>query len=256
MKIFLLKTIYLTQNLSGMKKYLLYLVLPFFLGCAELQQIADQLPTEGGYVSNAEVAAGLRQALDFGIDKQVSKLTEEDGFFRNELVRITLPPELQKVDRTLRDVGLDALADEGLKVLNRAAEDAVKEATPIFVNALKEITFTFARNILTGNERAATDYLADKTTDELYTKFNPVITNSLEEVGANRVWTNIINRYNTLPLTSNVNPDLPDYVTKEALEGVFTMIAVEEKEIRNNFAARTTQLLKRVFALQDQNGGS
>lgn len=256
MKIFLLKTIYLTQNLSGMKKYLLYLVLPFFLGCAELQQIADQLPTEGGYVSNAEVAAGLRQALDFGIDKQVSKLTEEDGFFRNELVRITLPPELQKVDRTLRDVGLDALADEGLKVLNRAAEDAVKEATPIFVNAVKEITFTDARNILTGNERAATDYLAAKTTDELYTKFNPVITNSLEEVGANRVWTNIINRYNALPLTSNVNPDLPDYVTKEALEGVFTMIAVEEKEIRNNFAARTTQLLKRVFALQDQNGGS
>ena len=239
-----------------MKKYLLLLVLPFFLGCAELQQIADQLPTEGGYISNAEVAAGLRQALDFGIDKQVSKLTEEDGFFKNDLVRITLPPELQKVDRTLRDVGLDALADEGLKVLNRAAEDAVKEATPIFVNAVKEITFTDARNILTGSERAATDYLAAKTTDELYTKFNPVITNSLEEVGANRVWTNIINRYNALPLTSNVNPDLPDYVTKEALEGVFTMIAVEEKEIRNNFAARTTELLKRVFALQDQNGGS
>ena len=234
-----------------MKKYFLLLFLPFLMGCAELQQIADQLPAEGGYISNAEVAAGLRQALNFGIDKQVTKLTEEDGFFRNELVRITLPPELQKVDRTLRDVGLDALADEGLKVLNRAAEDAVKEATPIFVNAVKEITFTDARNILTGGERAATNYLADKTTDELYNKFNPVITNSLDEVGATQVWANIINRYNALPLTSGVNPNLPDYVTKEALDGVFTMIAVEEKEIRNNFAARTTELLKRVFALQD-----
>lgn len=235
-----------------MKKYLLFLLVPFFLGCAELQQIADQIPTEGGYVSNAEVSAGLRQALNFGIEKQVSKLTEEDGFFKNELVRITLPPELQKVDRTLRDVGLDALADEGLKVLNRAAEDAVKEATPIFVNAVKEITFTDARNILTGGDKAATTYLENKTTDELYSKFNPVISNSLDRVGATQVWANIINRYNALPLTSGVNPDLPDYVTNEALEGVFTMIAVEEKEIRNNFSARTTELLKRVFALQDQ----
>ncbi len=234
-----------------MKKYFFLLILPIFLGCAELQQIADQIPTEGGYVSNAEVAAGLRQALNFGIDKQVTKLTEEDGFFRNELVRITLPPELQKVDRTLREVGLDALADEGLKVLNRAAEDAVKEATPIFVNAVKEITFTDARNILTGGERAATTYLANKTTDQLYSKFNPVITNSLDKVGATQVWSNIINRYNALPLTTSVNPDLPDYVTNEALEGVFTMIALEEKEIRNNFSSRTTELLRRVFALQD-----
>lgn len=234
-----------------MKKHLLLLIFPIFLGCAELQQIADQLPTEGGHVSNAEVAAGLRQALNFGIEKQVTKLTEEDGYFKNELVRIALPPELQKVDRTLREVGLDALADEGLKVLNRAAEDAVQEATPIFVNAVKEITFTDARNILTGDERAATNYLARKTTDDLYSKFNPVITSSLNEVGATRVWTNIINRYNALPLTANVNPDLPDYVTREALEGVFTMIALEEKEIRNNFSSRTTDLLKRVFALQD-----
>ena len=234
-----------------MKKYLLLIIIPFFLGCAELQQIADSLPQEGTTISNAEVAAGLRQALDFGIDKQVTKLAQENGFFSNELVRIGLPPELQKVDKTLRDVGLDALADEGLKVLNRAAEDAVQEATPIFVDAVKQITFTDARNILLGDDTAATSYLAQKTTDPLYSKFNPVITTSLEEVGANRVWANIINKYNALPLTSNVNPDLADYVTQEALEGVYTMIAIEEKEIRNNFAARTTNLLKRVFGLQD-----
>lgn len=234
-----------------MKKFLLIIIFPLLTGCAELQQIADQLPAEGGYVTNQEVAAGLRQALNFGIEKQVSKLTKENGFYNNELVRITLPAELQKVDHTLREIGLDALADEGLKVLNRAAENAVKEATPIFVNAVKEITFTDARNILTGGDRAATSYLVKKTSDELYSKFNPVITNSLDKVGATQVWTNIINRYNALPLTTSVNPNLPDYVTRETLEGVYTMIALEEKEIRSNIASRTTDLLKKVFALQD-----
>ena len=234
-----------------MKKALLLFLFPIFTGCAELQQIADTLPQEGPFISNSEVAAGLQQALHFGIDKQVTKLTQENGFFANELVRITLPPELQKVDQTLRDVGLDALADEGLRVLNRAAEDAVKEATPIFVNAVEDITFTDARNILLGSDTAATSYLQERTRDQLYAKFSPVINQSLDEVGATQVWSNIINRYNQIPLTSNVNPDLVDYVTAEALDGVFTMIAIEEQQIRNDLAARTTALLERVFALQD-----
>ena len=234
-----------------MKKFLLLAIIPIFLGCAELQQIADSLPQEGVGISNTEVAAGLRQALDFGIDKQVTKLAKEDGFFSNELVRIGLPPELHKVDKTLRDLGMSSLADEGIKVLNRAAEDAVQEATPIFVDAVKQITFNDARNILLGDDTAATSYLSQKTTTPLYNKFSPVITTSLDRVGATQVWTNIISRYNALPLTNDVNPDLADYVTQQALEGVYTMIAVEEKQIRNNFAARTTDLLKRVFALQD-----
>lgn len=234
-----------------MNKIYLLLLLPFFFGCAELQDIANQMPGGGYGITNTEIASGLRQALDNGIDKQVTKLTEENGFFKNELVRIGLPPELQKVDKTLRDVGLDALADEGLKVLNRAAEDAVKEATPIFVNAVQQMTFADARNILLGNDTAATNYLNEKTELELYGKFNPVITNSLERVGATKVWKNIIEKYNSIPLTTNVNPDLADYVTNEALDGVFTMIAIEEKDIRNNLAARTSQLLQRVFALQD-----
>lgn len=233
------------------KVFLLFLILSFS-SCAELQQIADNLPQEGGYgISNQEIAGGLKQALQKGIDTRVTELTQEGGFFRNELVRITLPPELQKVDKALRDVGLDALADEGLQVLNRAAEEAVKEATPIFVNAVQEITFADARNILLGNDTAATEYLSGKTSEELYSRFNPVVTNSLDEVGATQVWTNIINRYNQLPFTGKVNPDLPDYVTQQALQGVFTMIALEEAEIRNEVSARTTGLLKKVFALQD-----
>ena len=193
----------------------------------------------------------MRQALDFGIDKQVSKLTQKDGFYKNELVKILLPEELQKVDKALRNVGLGSLADSGLKALNRAAEDAVKEATPIFVSAVKDITFTDAKNILLGDDSAATNYLTTKTQTALYDKFRPVIQNSFSKVGADQIWTNLITKYNTLPLTNNVNPDLTDYVTSEALEGVYTMIALEEKEIRNKMSSRSTDLLKKVFALQD-----
>ena len=219
--------------------------------CTELQGVVNQLPGGGTTVGTAEIAEGLRQALNMGIEKQVSKLASEDGFFKNELVKILLPQELQKVDKTLRDVGLGNLADEGLKVLNRAAEEAVSEATPIFVDAVKGITFADARNILLGKDNAATNYLEQTTREPLYGKFHPVISNSFAKVGADRIWENIINRYNALPLTNDVNPDLTDYVTQEALKGVYTMIAIEEKEIRNSYASRTTDLLRKVFALQD-----
>lgn len=217
--------------------------------CAELQGIASQLPQAG--ITETEIANGLKQALNKGIETEVGKLTQEGGFFTNQLVRISLPPELQRVDKTLRDVGLGSLADQGLKILNSAAEDAVNQATPIFVNAVKEMTITDARNILLGSQDAATSYLRNKTTEELYSKFNPVIISSLNKVGANDIWKNIIDRYNAIPLTANVNPDLSDYVTQQALDGVFTMIAVEEEQIRTNVEARTTNILRRVFALQD-----
>lgn len=242
---------FIFEQIRIMKKIIALASLLVFSSCAELQQIATQLPNGGYGVSNSEINNGLKQALQFGIDKEVTKLAKEDGFFSNELVRIGLPPELQKVDKTLRDVGLDALADEGLKILNRAAEDAVSEAIPVFADAVTQITFADARNILLGSDDAATVYLNNKTEKELYTRFNPIISNSLDKVGATQVWKNIIQKYNSLPITSNVNPDLPDYVTNEALNGVFLMIAEEEKEIRNNVSARTTNLLQRVFALQD-----
>ncbi|TYP70924.1 DUF4197 domain-containing protein [Aquimarina intermedia] len=234
-----------------MKPYFFALLL-LSTSCAELQQVVNNLPQAGTIgVSDFDIANGLRQALDKGIDKQVSKLTKPDGFYKNQLVKIVLPTELQKVDKTLRDIGLSKLADEGLKVLNRAAEDAVKEATPIFVNAVKQITFADARQILTGSDNAATNYLERRTTSSLYQKFSPVINSSLSKVGADKVWASIISRYNAVPFTTNVNPNLTDYVTNQALNGVYKMIAVEEKQIRTSIQARTTDLLKRVFALQD-----
>jgi hypothetical protein len=233
------------------RKFLMFFLILNLTACAEIQQVVNQLPQSGSVLSNADIASGLREALNFGIEKQVSKLTQTDGFFKNELVKILLPEELKKVDKTLRDIGLSSLADDGLKILNRAAEDAVKEATPIFVDAVKDITFADAKNILVGNDDAATQYLTSKTQSALYDKFNPVIKNSFTKVGADKIWSNLITKYNNIPLTADVNPDLTDYVTNEALKGVYTMIAVEEKDIRTKFSSRTTDLLKKVFALQD-----
>lgn len=233
-----------------LKKIFLFCSFFIVISCAELQQVVNTIPTQTG-ADPTMIASGLRQALDFGIKKQVSKLTKENGFYSNQLVKIMLPSELQKVDQTLRDIGLGSLADEGIKALNRAAEDAVKEATPIFVSAVKQITFTDAKNILLGPDNAATNYLEQRTNTALYSKFNPVIKRSFSKVGADQIWTNIINKYNSVPFVTKVNPDLTDYVTNEALNGVYKMISIEEKDIRNNIAARTTTLLRQVFALQD-----
>ena len=234
-----------------MKYVFLFLTAFTMMSCAELQQVANQFP-ELNQMGGLDINAGLKEALNNGISKQVTKLTKTDGFFRNEMVKILLPEELQKVDKALRSVGMGSLADEGLKILNRAAEDAVKEATPIFVDAVRNMSFNDAKNILMGNNQAATSYLQNTTTTALYAKFNPVIRNSYNKVGADKVWSNIITKYNSLPLVKDVNPDLTDYTTNKAMEGVFKMIAVEEVNIRTNLNARTSDLLKKVFAMQDK----
>jgi hypothetical protein len=204
-----------------------------------MQQIVDQLPQIGSILSNADIAKGLKEALNQGIDKQVTKLTQTDGFYKNEAVKILLPEELKKVDAKLRAVGLSNLADEGLKVVNRAAEDAVKEGTPIFVDAVKQMTFTDAKNILLGDDSAATSYLQRITSTALYSKFNPIIKNSFAKVGAYKVWTNIITKSNSIPLITKINSDLTDYTTNKAMDGVLKMIAVEEKQIRTNLNSRS-----------------
>ena len=232
------------------KRILVLIVAIQFAGCAELQNVINNLPNGGG-LSQEQIGNGLRQALDNGIKNQVTKLTSKDGFYRNELVKILLPEELQAVDKGLRKIGLSNLADEGIKVLNRAAEDAVKTATPIFVNAVKDITFADAKNILLGEQNAATMYLQSKTSESLHKSFSPVINNSFSKVGADKIWNNLITKYNSIPFVKKVNPDLTGYVTDQALKGVFTMITQEEKGIREKVGLRSTALLKQVFALQD-----
>jgi hypothetical protein len=231
-----------------MKKLTTILSVLILVSCAEMQQVMNQMPLT---LSQQDIGNGLKEALNNGISQQVSKLTQTDGFFRNELVKILLPEELKKVDQGLRKIGLGSLADEGLKAINRTAESAVKEATPIFVDAIKNMSFNDAKNILMGSDNSATTYLETTTSQSLYSKFNPVIKSNFSKVGADKIWTDMITKYNNIPFVKKVNPDLTDYVTQQTMTGVFKMIAVEEKEIRSNVGARSSDLLKRVFAMQD-----
>ncbi|RRJ89338.1 DUF4197 domain-containing protein [Paenimyroides tangerinum] len=242
-----------------MKKLILPILSVFFLSsCAELQQATKQLNeiqnqgNQGGGIGQTQIANALKEALELGVSKQVVNLTKTNGFYNNSLVKIPVPQELQKVEKALRAAGLGSLADEGVKAMNNAASVAVKEATPIFVDAIKNMTITDAKNILMGGNNSATQYLKKSTTKSLYGKFNPIIKSSFNKVGADKVWKEIITTYNTLPMVQKVNPDLTDYVTNEALDGVFTMIGKEEVDIRTNINARSTNLLKSVFALQDK----
>lgn len=237
-----------------MKKLLLLLFLVPLAGNAQFNDILKKanekiLGVTGG---STDISAGLKEALNKGVTEQVSKLTATDGFLKNKMVKIMMPGDLQKVDKTLRKMGMGSLADDGIKSLNRAAEDAVKEATPIFVAAIKSMSIKDAKNILLGKDNAATSYLETSTSTSLYAKFLPVVKESIGKVGADKIWNGIISKYNGLPLVSKVNPDINDYVTNKAMEGVFKMIAVEEKNIRTDLSSRTSPLLKKVFAMQDK----
>jgi len=240
-----------------MKKLLILIGLTgfAFTGCEEMQQIASQIPNgtgEGiGGVSSYQISQGLKQALEIGVQDGVKTLGNKDGFFKNSMTRILLPEELQTVDKTLRSIGLGSLADEGLKLLNRAAEDAVTEAAPIFKNAIMGMTFNDAKGILLGNNNAATTYLQDKTSNQLFAAFQPKVKNSLGKVGADDIWAQIITQYNNFT-GKTVTTDLNAYVTQQAINGVFKMVAQKEEGIRSNIGLRTTPLLKEVFGLQDK----
>ncbi|MFC3196021.1 DUF4197 domain-containing protein [Parapedobacter deserti] len=201
-------------------------------------------------LSTTEVSGALKEALSIGVREGIQKLGAEDGYFRNELVKILLPEELRKVDATLRRVGLGKLADQGLLLLNRAAEDAVQEGAPIFANAITSMTFDDAKNILLGDSVAATSYLMGKTSEQLFAAFKPKVEGSLGKVGADRVWGQLISQYNGLTRQS-IETDLNAYVTHETINGVFKMVAEKESDIRDNSLFRTTSLLKKVFGAVD-----
>lgn len=237
-----------------MKKIVLVLSVITLTSCMELLHVLEEVSKnpQTEVLSNLDIANGLKEALNKGVEKEVSKLTQTDGFLGNAAVQIAFPENIKVVEERLRAIGLGVLPDKGMELLNRAAEDAVKEATPIFVNAIKQMSFADARNILMGHDSSATNYLRSSTSDSLYAKFYPVVESSLSKVGADAAWSSITSKYNAIPFITKVNPDIKDYVTLKALDGVFKMITVEEKEIRNNLQERTSALLQRVFALQDK----
>ena len=202
----------------------------------------------GGSLSTDEVASGLKEALTVGVQKGTEKLSEIDGFFKDAAIKILLPPEAKKVESTLRGVGLNKQVDEAILSLNRAAEDAAKSAAPIFVDAIKQMSIQDAWGILKGGDSAATAYLRSKTTAPLMAAFRPVIQTSLDKVDATKYWNTVFTTYNQMPLVNKVNPDLTSYVTEKALSGIFYQVALQEAQIRKDPVARTTDLLKKVFA--------
>lgn len=204
--------------------------------------------SKNGSLTNSEIASGLKQALEQGAKVATEQLSQKDGFLKNAAVKILIPPEAQKVASTLRSMGMGSLVDEAILSMNRAAEDAVVKAAPIFVDAIRGITIQDGIQILRGDNNAATLYLQGKTTPALTSAFSPVIEQSLGKVGATKIWKTVFETYNKIPFISEkVNPNLTGYVTEQALKGVFTEIAAEELKIRTNPAARATDLLKKVF---------
>ncbi|MGV3509103.1 MAG: DUF4197 domain-containing protein [Sphingobacteriaceae bacterium] len=225
-----------------------------FSSCDTLNQTAQILGQNLGNPTSAEIAMGLKQALEFGTSYSSERLSQENGFFGNAAIKLLFPPEAQKAERTLRSLGLNKLADNVILSINRAAEDAAKEAKPIFISAIKQMTIADATNILLGRQNdAATQYFQRVTTDQLMQKFKPVIQNSLGKVGATKYWGDAITAYNQIPLTADINPDLSAYVAQKAIEGLFQEIAKEELKIRQNISARNTTLLQKVFGYADRN---
>jgi len=203
--------------------------------------------SKGTGFSQEEAANAIKESLIKGASTGTETVSKPDGYFKSPEIKIPFPEEAKNVEKKLRSIGAGKKVDEAVLSINRAAEMAAKEAKPIFVTAIKQLTVRDAINIVKGEDDAATKYL-DKTTNViLYEKFKPIIASALEKTNATKHWGNVITTYNKIPMVKKVNPDLEDYVTKKAIYGLFIMIAREEKKIRENPAARTTDLLKKVF---------
>jgi hypothetical protein len=221
-------------------------------GCTSTQinqALGDLNKSLGGEqpLTTAEVGEGLKEALIKGISTGSDQASQLDGYFKNPRIKIPFPPDVQKVEDRLRQIGLGSEVDKFVMTLNRGAEDAAKEAKPIFIAAIKGMTIQDAWAILRGEENAATEYLRRTTSSQLYEKFQPVIASSLNKVNATKYYGDLINTYNKIPMVEKVNPDLNDYATNKAMDGLFLLIAGEEKKIREDPVARTTDLLKKVF---------
>ncbi|MFC4263207.1 DUF4197 domain-containing protein [Ferruginibacter yonginensis] len=218
--------------------------------CDTLQQVVNTAGANGigTGISNTEAAAGIKEALGQGITKSVLQLNTTDGFFKDALYKVLLPPEAKKIENTLRNLGFNSLVDKAILQINRGAEDAAGYAKPIFVDAIKSMTIADAIGLIRNGDTSATHFFREKTTQKLIAAFTPVIEASLQKTEATKYYGDLIMKYNNFPTTiKKLNPDLTNYVTLKATDALFNLIAKEEVNIRTNFAARTTDLLKKVF---------
>lgn len=234
-----------------MKQIILILLAINLSVIANSQSILDKakktFSKNNSNVTEEEAGFGVKEALNNGITSAVSFLNKPDAFFKSELYKVLLPPDAKKMEKTLRDIGMGKMADDAIEAINRGAEDAVGYATPIFVDAIKQMTVTDALKLVTGGKNSITEFFRSKTSAKLKAAFMPVIEKSLEKTNATKYYGDAVNRYNKVPFAKKMNPDLSDYVADRTLFALFDRIGVEEANIRSNPAARTSDLLKKVF---------
>lgn len=244
----------LKQRFHTMRLYAILFTVCLF-SCDTPQQLLNKADTYIGgssVPSNTEVINGLKEALSQGTTKGTEMVSKEDGYFKNQAIKVLFPPELHTAEQKMRDFGLAALADNIILSFNRAAESAAKEAKPIFINAIRFMTIDDAMNILLGEENAATNYLRRTTSDQLYEKFKPVIDDKLNKTGATKYWSEGVAKYNQIPFISTKLPaDVSDYVARKAMDGIFLMIEKEESRIRQDPLTRAKEILKKVFGYAD-----
>ena len=231
------------------KLFTLISVATLLSSCDVLSNLPASLPGSGlGGITQQEAALGIKEALGQGLNRSVFQLNTVDGFFKDAAYKILLPPDAKKIENTLRTLGLNSMVDKAILQINRGAEDAAGFAKPIFIDAIKNMTLQDAIGLVRNGDTSATHFFREKTTAKLVAAFLPVIQSSLDKVNATKYYSDIVNTYNNLPTTfTKINPDLKVYVTNKATEALFGLIAKEEINIRTNFAARSSDILKRVF---------
>lgn len=216
--------------------------------------VLSNLPTTTGGlggITQQEAALGIKEALGQGLNRSVLQLNTVDGFFKNAAYKVLLPPDAKKIENTLRTIGLGSMVDKAILQINRGAEDAAGAAKPIFIDAIRSMTLQDAIGLVRNGDTSATHFFRTKTTNQLMAAFRPVIQSSLDKVDATKYYGDLVNRYNSLPTTfTKVNPDLANYVTERATMALFDLIAKEEVNIRTNLAARSSDILRKVFGQQ------
>ncbi|MBI4946427.1 MAG: DUF4197 domain-containing protein [Bacteroidetes bacterium] len=207
----------------------------------------NQLKSGNKPLTNDEVVRGLREALNVGTNNSTALASKLDGFYKNPLIFIPFPPETQKIKNTAVSLGMKKQVQDFEMSINRAAEEAAKTAAPVFLDAIKAMTIQDGFSILKGADNAATNYLKNKTSNDLTVRFLPIIKNAIQKVQVTRYWNPIITKYNKIPGVQKQNPNLEKYITARALDGIFKLIAGEEKKIRTDPRARVSDILQKVF---------
>lgn len=247
---------YKLENILLMKIKIILLSTAFIANCIivnaqlNLNNVINQVTGNGSNtpgLSNDDVVKGLREALTVGTNNSTAKAAVLDGFYKNPTIKIPFPKEAQQMETTLKQLGMTKQVNDFVKTLNRAAEEAAKDAAPIFITAIKGMSISDGFSILNGGDNAATTFLKDRTTADLSVKFKPTVAAALQKVQITKYWNPLAKKYNKLPLVTKMNPDLEAYVTQKAIEGLFKLVAEEETKIRKDPAARVSDILKKVF---------